>query len=253
MAQARKFPIQKPAGFHWDFFLLGITTLVSGLMGLPVPNGLVPQAPDHTDSLSVYEQMQAPEDHEMAQAMAPEPMHHVSENASILHVTHFPRVRTVRVVEQRLSHLVIGLLTLGAMSRPILVALGTMPRAVFAGVFLLVGWASIEANPIVTRTLSMLRDQSALAPSKRLRVRRTTLTVFVGIQWLFFGLTMAISQTIAAIGFPIIIMLMIPCRQYLVPLLVPARELTLLDAPTADSPAVMVSIGPEKKETVVPL
>ena len=253
MAQARKFPIQKPAGFHWDFFLLGITTLVSGLMGLPVPNGLVPQAPDHTDSLSVYEQMQAPEDHEMAQAMAPEPMHHVSENASILHVTHFPRVRTVRVVEQRLSHLVIGLLTLGAMSRPILVALGTMPRAVFAGVFLLVGWASIEANPIVTRTLSMLRDQSALAPSKRLRVRRTTLTVFVGIQWLFFGLTMAISQTIAAIGFPIIIVLMIPCRQYLVPLLVPARELTLLDAPTADSPAVMVSIGPEKKETVVPL
>ena len=64
---------------------------------------------------------------------------------------------------------------------------------------------------------------------------------------------MAISQTIAAIGFPIIIVLMIPCRQYLVPLLVPARELTLLDAPTADSPAVMVSIGPEKKETVVPL
>ena len=175
-------------------------------------------------------------------------MHHTSGDASILHVTYFPRVRTLRVVEQRLSHLVIGLLTLGAMSRPVLVALGTMPRAVFAGVFLLVGWASIESNPIVTRTLSLLRDTSALAPTLRPRVRRVTLALFVGIQWAFFGLTMAISQTIAAIGFPIIILLMIPCRVYVVPKLFSGKDLALLDAPTANAPAVMVSLGPNEAE-----
>lgn len=245
MAQARKFPIRKPAGFHWDFFLLGITTLVSGLMGLPVPNGLVPQAPDHTDSLSVYRQEPFHKDEEKQPgSIEAEPMHKTGGNASLLHVTYFPRVHNVRVVEQRLSHLVIGLLTLGAMTRPILVAFGTMPRAVFAGVFLLVGWASIESNPIVTRTLSLLRDHSALAPEFRPRVKRVTLATFVAIQWVFFGLTIAISQTIAAIGFPIIITLMIPCRVFLVPKVIPPKDLRDLDDPTADADAVMVSLGP---------
>lgn len=250
MAQARKFPISKPAGFHWDFFLLGITTLLSGFLGLPVPNGLVPQAPDHTDSLSVYRQIPVHEEAKAAEGQAStEPLHHTSGNASILHISHFPRVHNVRVVEQRLSHLVIGLLTLGAMTRPILVSLGTMPRAVFAGVFLLVGWASVESNPIVTRTLSLLQDRSALDPRVRIRLSRWTLSKFVGIQWLFFGLTIAISQTIAAIGFPIIITLMIPCRTFIVPWLFTKEQLDALDAPTADAPAVMVSLGPNEDQT----
>ncbi|EEP80191.1 conserved hypothetical protein [Uncinocarpus reesii 1704] len=42
-AQARQFPLKKPGGFHWDFFLLGCTTFVAGILGLPMPNGLVPQ------------------------------------------------------------------------------------------------------------------------------------------------------------------------------------------------------------------
>lgn len=42
-AQARQFPLKKPAGFHWDFFLLGCTTFIGGIIGIPFPNGLVPQ------------------------------------------------------------------------------------------------------------------------------------------------------------------------------------------------------------------
>ncbi len=42
-AQARQFPLKKPGGFHWDFFLLGCTTFVAGILGLQLPNGLVPQ------------------------------------------------------------------------------------------------------------------------------------------------------------------------------------------------------------------
>lgn len=54
-AQAKQYPLKKPGGFHWDFFLLGCTTLIAGVFGIPLPNGLVPQAPVHTDSLSEYE------------------------------------------------------------------------------------------------------------------------------------------------------------------------------------------------------
>jgi len=53
ISQGTEFPLKKPAGFHWDFFLLGITTGVAGLLGIPAPNGLIPQAPFHTTSLCV--------------------------------------------------------------------------------------------------------------------------------------------------------------------------------------------------------
>ena len=229
MAQARKYPIRKPAGFHWDFFLLGITTFVSGILGLPAPNGLVPQAPDHTESLTVYSQ-QPYVDEELDGPQI----------SSVLHVTHVPRIQIDRVVEQRASHFAIALLTIGAMTRPILVSLGTMPRAVFAGVFLLVGWASIESNPIILRTLSLLQDRSCI-PTPQLR--RRTIATFVGIQWLFFAATIAVTQTVAAIGFPVIIICMIPCRVYLVPLLFTEQELGALDVQTANAPGVMASIG----------
>ncbi len=53
MAQGSQFPLRKPPGFHHDFFLLGITTLIAGLLGIRAPNGLLPQAPIHTYSLLV--------------------------------------------------------------------------------------------------------------------------------------------------------------------------------------------------------
>jgi len=42
-AQAKQYPLKKPAGFHWDFFLLGCTSFIGGIVGIPLPNGLVPQ------------------------------------------------------------------------------------------------------------------------------------------------------------------------------------------------------------------
>ncbi|KAF2030633.1 hypothetical protein EK21DRAFT_100311 [Setomelanomma holmii] len=54
-AQACQFPLKKPAGFHWDFFLLGFTCFVGGILGLPLPNSLVSQAPVHTDPLTIYQ------------------------------------------------------------------------------------------------------------------------------------------------------------------------------------------------------
>lgn len=39
IAQGSEYPLRKPPGFHWDFFLLGITTFIAGLLGTPAPNG----------------------------------------------------------------------------------------------------------------------------------------------------------------------------------------------------------------------
>ncbi|TKY87094.1 hypothetical protein EX895_003771 [Sporisorium graminicola] len=242
MAQARNYPVRKPAGFHWDFFLLGITTLVSGFLGLPAPNGLVPQAPVHTETLSVYKQVEKPDaDKRIAQETLSK-----RKRKRKMRTVKQQHIVNMRVVENRLSHLIIGLLTLGTMTRPLLVVLGTMPRAVFAGIFILVGWASIEGNSITLRTLAIFRDRRLAPPDEPLNtVRRSKIALFVGIQWLFAAMTIAISATIAGIGFPVIITLLIPVRYYLVPRWFSPLELKILDAPTADADGTLASLGHE--------
>jgi hypothetical protein len=119
--QARQFPLKKPAGFHWDFFLLGCTCFVGGVLGLPLPNGLVPQAPVHTDSLTVYEtRVEITETKDGGEMRK-------------------PVVEVTAVVEQRVSHFLMGLAIWGTMSGPLLTVLHVMPAAVFAGVFFVVG------------------------------------------------------------------------------------------------------------------
>ncbi|PWN35584.1 uncharacterized protein FA14DRAFT_120626, partial [Meira miltonrushii] len=236
MAQSRTFPVKRPAGFHWDFFLLGITTFVSGILGLPAPNGLVPQCPWSTDSLSVYKQVDKPKNDEEEKPL----IGVKGKQYTRQHITN------TRVVENRVGHLIVGLLTIGTMTRPLLVVLGTMPRALFAGVFILVGWSSIEGNGITTRTLAVFQDRRMSTHNDPLlKVRRSKVALYVGIQWIFFALTIAISQTIAAIGFPVIIVLLIPFRYWIVPLWFSPVELRLLDAPTADADVVLASIGHE--------
>lgn len=111
MAQSRGFPVKRPAGFHWDFFLLGCTTFVAGILGLPAPNGLVPQAPVHTEALCVTKMV--PEDTLLSEGGFFEgDGSSLKREASAEADSSTPRrrmkvVRT-RVVEQRVSHLVMG-------------------------------------------------------------------------------------------------------------------------------------------------
>jgi hypothetical protein len=127
-AQARQYPLKKPGGFHWDFFLLGCTTFVAGILGLPMPNGLVPQAPVHTDSLTEYRT-------DLKTVKTEE-----GDGAEL----RLPIVVADRVVEQRASHFFMGLALFGTMSGPLLHVLGLMPRALFSGVFRVVGVGHIS-------------------------------------------------------------------------------------------------------------
>ncbi|KAI7750765.1 hypothetical protein M8C21_028338, partial [Ambrosia artemisiifolia] len=51
LAQQKEFNLKKPSAYHYDIFLLGFTTLLCGLIGLPPANGVLPQSPMHTKSL----------------------------------------------------------------------------------------------------------------------------------------------------------------------------------------------------------
>ncbi|KAH9215765.1 HCO3 transporter family-domain-containing protein [Leptodontidium sp. 2 PMI_412] len=224
IAQGTEFPLRKPAGFHWDIFLLGLTTGIAGLLGIPFPNGLIPQAPFHTSSLCVTKVITDP--HE--------------EGSSKGHLT------TVisHVVEQRFSNLAQGLLTLGTMTGPLLIVLHLIPQGVLAGLFFVMGVQALEGNGITLKILFLLRDAKltpASEPLRRIR-RRGAVWGFVAIQLLGFGATFAITQTIAAVGFPIFILLLVPVRTWLLPKYFEDSELRILDAPTA-SPFTMISVG----------
>ncbi|KAL7599191.1 hypothetical protein Lser_V15G24887 [Lactuca serriola] len=53
MAQQKEFNLQNPSAYHYDVFLLGIMTLMCGLIGVPHSNGILSQSPMHTRNLSV--------------------------------------------------------------------------------------------------------------------------------------------------------------------------------------------------------
>jgi hypothetical protein len=76
-----------------------------------------------------------------------------------------------------------------------------------------------------------------------LQVPRTKIMLFLLFQILGVGFSVAISQTIGAIGFPVIILSLIPLRWSVMPHLFTRRQLEIMDALTADSDVVLCSLG----------
>lgn len=240
-AQAKQFPLKKPAGFHWDFFLLGCTCFISGIIGIPLPNGLVPQAPVHTDSLVEYRDVLA---------VTKEKQDGDPEDAPWKKRNH-KKVEAVQVREQRVSHFLMCLGLIGCMTGPLLIVLHTMPLGLFAGVFFVVGWSGIPGFNTTQNLLYCMSEKRFLDPNDpRNTLKRRRILLFTGFQLLGVFLSVAISQTIAAIGFPVIITALIPLRWCILPRIFTEHELMVLDAPTADSDVVLCSMGgqPERPE-----
>merc|ERR1711964_17783 len=116
------------------------------------------------------------------------------------------QTRAESVAEQRISHFLMALGIIGTMTGPLLTVLHLMPRAIFSGVFFIVGWGSIESNGIVKKILFLIREKRFQQPDDPLlKVRKRAICHFIGWQLLGWACTVAISQTIAAIGFPVLI------------------------------------------------
>ena len=120
------------------------------------------------------------------------------------------------------------------------------------------GLDELSGNGITGKIVYLLTDRAMTPYNEPLhRVRKTRILLFVAVQLFAFGATFAITQTIgastfisinvdqidtshlfcavpAAVGFPIIILLLIPLRTLVVPRLSFSDvELDLLDRPTA--------------------
>ena len=207
-----------------------------------MPNGLVPQvelrncilqplltrwqAPVHTDALTYYK-----------------------SELEVTKTVNGSEIRRQKIIaesvaEQRISQFVMGLAIIGTMTGPLLTVLHLIPDSLFAGVFFVVGWGGLEGNGIMAKILYLIREPRFVqADEPLLQLPKSRIASY--LLWQIFGITITVgmSQTIAAIGFPVLIIALVPLRWKILPLMFTARELAIMDAPTADNDVVLASLG----------
>ena len=123
---ADRYGVKKPKGFAWDIVLLGTATAVCGLLGIPPANGLLPQAPLHSESLmhaSKEETQKAGDGGEKVETRETQEVH-----------------------EQRWSHLLHAVGIIAFTSPPLMQVLGLTPTSVLAGLFLFMGEQSLSVK-----------------------------------------------------------------------------------------------------------
>jgi hypothetical protein len=210
MCQSKEFPLTKPSSFHWDFALLGLTTGLAGILGLPAPNGLIPQAPLHTSSLVVHD---------------------------------LGTGKPLSVVEQRITNTVQGLLTFMMMSPPFLTVLGTIPQAVLSGLFFIMALTGLHGNPISNKIRFVLMDQDyidndPLCPEYFKEYSRYPnkkyFYIYLLLQIIAAAAEVAITMTKGAVGFPGVLLFFAFAAKWLWPLFIPKEDLDLLDSEVAD-------------------
>ena len=121
-----RYGTRKPGGFAWDIILLGTTTALCGILGLPPANGLLPQAPLHSESLLHTEE-------EEVQVVV------AGENKVEVR-------RIERVYEQRWSAFLHAGVILVFISPPFQLVLGLTPTSVLAGLFMFMGEQSLAVK-----------------------------------------------------------------------------------------------------------
>ncbi|KAF2144091.1 uncharacterized protein K452DRAFT_223383 [Aplosporella prunicola CBS 121167] len=188
-----RYGTRKPGGFAWDIALLGTTTALCGILGIPPANGLLPQAPLHSESLMH-------EERENIQVMGPAAVETTQARSSS------------RVYEQRWSHFLHAAGILCFVSPPFMGVLGLTPTSVLAGLFMFMGEQSLSVNPLLYRTFYLFTPPSELpslpqAIKSYTPIHGYTLTQVIVTVGIFI-----ITLTKAGPAFPIIIILLVPLR-----------------------------------------
>lgn len=209
----KRYGVRKPGGFSWDIVLLGTTTAICGILGIPPANGLLPQAPLHSESLmhTVVEQdddgvVDTPSGNDGGR----------QDGSEVASGTGSTERVVARVYEQRYSPFLQSALILAFISPPLQRLLGLTPTSVLAGLFLFMGYQSLSVNPILTRVASLLtppseRDvlaQHELPNSVHWAAIHAYTITQVALTAAVFGITL----TVAAPIFPVLIIALVPLR-----------------------------------------
>eukprot|EP00597_Dinobryon_sp_UTEXLB2267_P018548 CAMPEP_0201107364 /NCGR_PEP_ID=MMETSP0812-20130820/56166_1 /ASSEMBLY_ACC=CAM_ASM_000668 /TAXON_ID=98059 /ORGANISM="Dinobryon sp., Strain UTEXLB2267" /LENGTH=337 /DNA_ID=CAMNT_0047368183 /DNA_START=347 /DNA_END=1356 /DNA_ORIENTATION=+ len=249
MAQAPEYHLKKGTYFHFDFLVLGLCLVITGLLGLPPVSGMIPHSFLHSRSLimevtetgknienckavdnemtgnivdmdcddhAAVEQQYSLQDMEKSVESKQDISSETSQQEKTL-ITHF-------LLEQRLSNLLQSLL-IGLMCFPPFIRyLQCIPRSVLDGLFIILGVLSFDGNQFFSRLVFVLCDSSCritYADSCQYdflySLSYKTITTFTIMQLLVCLSIFGVTFTPAVIIFPVLIGVLIPLRLFVLP------------------------------------
>ncbi|KAK9364745.1 HCO3 transporter family-domain-containing protein [Lipomyces kononenkoae] len=189
----RRFRTRKPGGPAWDIILLGCTTAMCGILGIPPANGLLPQAPLHSQSLL----------HRDTEIRASSNIDDDEKSEDNGYYT---------VYEQRWSHFLHASGILCFVSPPFMHVLGLTPTSVLAGLFLYMGEQSLSVNPILFRIFNLLTPPSELPKLPEGIAGYMPVHLYTIFQVLVTAGIFAVTLTKAGPAFPVLVMALVPLR-----------------------------------------
>ncbi|XP_072318296.1 anion exchange protein 2a [Eucyclogobius newberryi] len=215
--------VMKGTGFHADLLIIVLVGGVSALFGLPWLSAATVRSVTHTNALTITEQKPRPQEPRPQEPRPQEPRPQEPRPQE-------PRLQELRPLlrEQRVTGFVVALLV----GLSVLVAglLRQIPVSVLFGVFLYMGVMSLQGVQLTER-LQLLLQPSKHHPKSGYvhKVRPWRMHLYTLLQLSCLVVLWLVMASPLALAFPFVLLLTIPLRKLLLPLVFTARELQLLD------------------------
>ncbi|XP_037531628.1 sodium bicarbonate transporter-like protein 11 [Nematolebias whitei] len=196
----------KGTAFHWDLMLTGFINILMSCLGLPWMHAAFPHSSLHARQLAKVEQ-------------------HV-ENGHLY-------TTIVSVKETRLTSLAAYILIgLSAFMLPI--PLQWIPKPVLYGLFLYIAATSLDGNQMVDRMTLLLKEQTSYPPTHYIRrVPQRKVHYFTGLQLVQLVILCVFGMyplPYMKMVFPLLMILLVPVRTSLLPRVIEAKYLDIMDS-----------------------
>uniref|UniRef100_A0AAQ4PZS6 Bicarbonate transporter-like transmembrane domain-containing protein n=1 Tax=Gasterosteus aculeatus aculeatus TaxID=481459 RepID=A0AAQ4PZS6_GASAC len=196
----------KGTAFHWDLMLTGFINILMSSLGLPWMHAAFPHSSLHARQLAKVEQ-------------------HV-ENGHLYSTI-------VSVKETRLTSLVANIL-IGLSVFMLPIPLQWIPKPILYGLFLYIAATSLDGNQMVDRIALLLKEQTSYPPTHYIRrVPQRKVHYFTALQMIQLIVLCAFGMyplPYMKMVFPLMMILLVPVRTSLLPRVIDAKYLDIMDA-----------------------
>nr|XP_023651412.1 sodium bicarbonate transporter-like protein 11 isoform X6 [Paramormyrops kingsleyae] len=196
----------KGTAYHWDLMLSGLINILMSVLGLPWMHAAFPHSTMHVRQLACVEQR---------------------VEGGYLYET------IVSVKETRLTSLVANILT-GVSVFLLPVPLQWIPKPVLYGLFLYIALTSIDGNQMCDRMALLLKEQTSYPPTHYIRkVPQRKIHYFTTLQITQLLILCAFGMyplPYMKMIFPLLMILLLPIRNNLLPRIIEAKYLDIMDA-----------------------
>ncbi|KAJ3582075.1 hypothetical protein NHX12_015910 [Muraenolepis orangiensis] len=196
----------KGTAFHWDLVLTGLINILMSYLGLPWMHAAFPHSSLHARQLAKVEQR--------------------VENGHLY-------TTIVSVKETRLTSLAANIL-IGVSVFMLPIPLQWIPKPVLYGLFLYIAATSLDGNQMVDRMALLFKEQTSYPPTHYIRrVPQRKVHCFTALQMIQLVVLCAFGMyplPYMKMVFPLLMILLVPVRTSLLPRLIDAKYLDIMDA-----------------------